>query len=165
MSAVGPGSASQLLDRLGLRGDTQWTPAGELSGGERRRLQLLRWKWGHVVRSHWLVSKTAGTPWIVWRRSACRKLLGLRWGIRYARSSRRRTTDYVAEEIIQVSGRRLRHVSCWPKRDLRYGCCCTKAIRLLYPTSRGCRSVQNRSAAIQTHQSVKWEECLSGLTK
>ena len=38
---VGPGSASQLLDRLGLRGDTQWTPAGELSGGERRRLQLL----------------------------------------------------------------------------------------------------------------------------
>ena len=26
----------------GLRGDTQWTPAGELSGGERRRLQLLR---------------------------------------------------------------------------------------------------------------------------
>jgi ABC transport system ATP-binding/permease protein len=38
---VGPGSASQLLDRLGLRGDTQWTPAGELSGGEQRRLQLL----------------------------------------------------------------------------------------------------------------------------
>jgi ATP-binding cassette subfamily F protein uup len=38
---AGPGSASQLLDRLGLRGDTQWTPAGELSGGERRRLQLL----------------------------------------------------------------------------------------------------------------------------
>jgi ABC transport system ATP-binding/permease protein len=38
---VGPGSASQLLDRLGLRGDTQWTPAAELSGGERRRLQLL----------------------------------------------------------------------------------------------------------------------------
>ena len=37
-----PRSASQLLDRLGLRGDTQWTPAGELSGGERRRLQLLR---------------------------------------------------------------------------------------------------------------------------
>jgi ATP-binding cassette subfamily F protein uup len=38
---VGPGSPSLLLDRLGLRGDTQWTPAGELSGGERRRLQLL----------------------------------------------------------------------------------------------------------------------------
>jgi ATP-binding cassette subfamily F protein uup len=34
-------SASQLLDRLGLRGDRQWTPVGELSGGERRRLQLL----------------------------------------------------------------------------------------------------------------------------
>jgi len=31
-----------LLDSLGLRGDTQFTPAGELSGGERRRLQLLR---------------------------------------------------------------------------------------------------------------------------
>ncbi len=34
-------SASQLLDRLGLPGDRQWTPVGELSGGERRRLQLL----------------------------------------------------------------------------------------------------------------------------
>jgi ATP-binding cassette subfamily F protein uup len=40
-SAQGAAAASQLLDRLGLRGDTQWTPAGELSGGERRRLQLL----------------------------------------------------------------------------------------------------------------------------
>jgi ATP-binding cassette subfamily F protein uup len=34
-------SASALLDRLGLRGDRQWTLVGELSGGERRRLQLL----------------------------------------------------------------------------------------------------------------------------
>jgi ABC transport system ATP-binding/permease protein len=34
-------SASQLLDRLGLQGDRQWTRIGELSGGERRRLQLL----------------------------------------------------------------------------------------------------------------------------
>ncbi|MGO8958480.1 MAG: ABC-F family ATP-binding cassette domain-containing protein [Streptosporangiaceae bacterium] len=34
-------SVSQLLDRLGLRGDRQWTRVGELSGGERRRLQLL----------------------------------------------------------------------------------------------------------------------------
>ncbi len=33
-------SASQLLDRLGLRGERQWTPVAELSGGERRRLQL-----------------------------------------------------------------------------------------------------------------------------
>jgi ATP-binding cassette subfamily F protein uup len=33
-------SASQLLDRLGLRADRQWTPVSELSGGERRRLQL-----------------------------------------------------------------------------------------------------------------------------
>ncbi len=33
-------SASQLLDRLGLRADRQWTPVAELSGGERRRLQL-----------------------------------------------------------------------------------------------------------------------------
>ncbi len=41
-SAQGAAAASQLLDQLGLRGDTQWTPAGELSGGERRRLQLLR---------------------------------------------------------------------------------------------------------------------------
>ncbi len=41
-SAQGAAAASQLLDRLGLRGDTQWTPASELSGGERRRLQLLR---------------------------------------------------------------------------------------------------------------------------
>ncbi len=41
-SAQGAAAASQLLDQLGLRGDTQWTPAGELSGGERRRLQLLQ---------------------------------------------------------------------------------------------------------------------------
>ena len=34
-------SASQLLERLGLRGERQWTRVGELSGGERRRLQLL----------------------------------------------------------------------------------------------------------------------------
>ncbi len=34
-------SAGQLLERLGLRGDRQWAPVGELSGGERRRLQLL----------------------------------------------------------------------------------------------------------------------------
>ena len=35
-------SASQMLERFGFRGDQQWTPIGELSGGERRRLQLLR---------------------------------------------------------------------------------------------------------------------------
>ena len=35
-------SASQMLERFGFRGDKQWTPVGELSGGERRRLQLLR---------------------------------------------------------------------------------------------------------------------------
>jgi ABC transport system ATP-binding/permease protein len=34
-------SASQLLERLGLSGERQWTRVGELSGGERRRLQLL----------------------------------------------------------------------------------------------------------------------------
>ena len=36
------GSAGQLLEMLGLRGDTQFSPAGELSGGERRRVQVLR---------------------------------------------------------------------------------------------------------------------------
>ncbi|TDD62765.1 ABC-F family ATP-binding cassette domain-containing protein [Actinomadura rubrisoli] len=35
-------TASQLLERLGFQGDRQWTPIGELSGGERRRLQILR---------------------------------------------------------------------------------------------------------------------------
>jgi ABC transport system ATP-binding/permease protein len=34
-------SVSQLLDRLGLRAERQWTRVGDLSGGERRRLQLL----------------------------------------------------------------------------------------------------------------------------
>ena len=37
----GAGSVGFLLEQLGLRGDTQFTPAGELSGGERRRVQLL----------------------------------------------------------------------------------------------------------------------------
>ncbi len=35
-------TASQMLERFGFRGDRQWTPIGDLSGGERRRLQLLR---------------------------------------------------------------------------------------------------------------------------
>jgi ATP-binding cassette subfamily F protein uup len=35
-------SAGQLLERLGFTGDRQWTPIGDLSGGERRRLQMLR---------------------------------------------------------------------------------------------------------------------------
>jgi ATP-binding cassette subfamily F protein uup len=35
-------TASQLLERLGFRGEAQWKVIGELSGGERRRLQLLR---------------------------------------------------------------------------------------------------------------------------
>jgi ABC transport system ATP-binding/permease protein len=37
----GAGSVGGLLDSLGLRGDVQFTPASELSGGERRRVQLL----------------------------------------------------------------------------------------------------------------------------
>lgn len=35
-------SASQLCERLGFGVDAQWTPIGDLSGGERRRLQLTR---------------------------------------------------------------------------------------------------------------------------
>jgi ABC transport system ATP-binding/permease protein len=41
LASPGAGSVGQLLERLGLRGDTQFTPVGELSGGERRRVQLL----------------------------------------------------------------------------------------------------------------------------
>ncbi|MFC5817003.1 ABC-F family ATP-binding cassette domain-containing protein [Nonomuraea harbinensis] len=35
-------TASQLLERLGFKGEAQWKVVGDLSGGERRRLQLLR---------------------------------------------------------------------------------------------------------------------------
>jgi ATP-binding cassette subfamily F protein uup len=42
LASEGTGSAGQLLEMLGLRGDTQFTAAGELSGGERRRVQVLR---------------------------------------------------------------------------------------------------------------------------
>jgi ATP-binding cassette subfamily F protein uup len=35
-------SASQLLERFGFDAGSQWTPVDDLSGGERRRLQLLR---------------------------------------------------------------------------------------------------------------------------
>ncbi|PRY01818.1 ABC-F family ATP-binding cassette domain-containing protein [Allonocardiopsis opalescens] len=35
-------TAGQMLERFGFRADRQWTPIGDLSGGERRRLQLLR---------------------------------------------------------------------------------------------------------------------------
>jgi ATP-binding cassette subfamily F protein uup len=35
-------TAGQLLERFGFAADRQWTPVADLSGGERRRLQLLR---------------------------------------------------------------------------------------------------------------------------
>ena len=35
-------SAGQLLERLGFSAERQWTPVADLSGGERRRLQMLR---------------------------------------------------------------------------------------------------------------------------
>ncbi|MEY9887572.1 ATP-binding cassette subfamily F protein uup [Catenulispora sp. MAP12-49] len=35
-------TAGQLLERFGFAGEKQWTRVGDLSGGERRRLQLLR---------------------------------------------------------------------------------------------------------------------------
>jgi ATP-binding cassette subfamily F protein uup len=35
-------TASQLCEKFGFTGDKQWTPVGDLSGGERRRLQILR---------------------------------------------------------------------------------------------------------------------------
>jgi ATP-binding cassette subfamily F protein uup len=35
-------TAGQLLETLGFPADRQWTPVGDLSGGERRRVQLLR---------------------------------------------------------------------------------------------------------------------------
>ncbi len=35
-------SASTLAERFGFAANRQWTPVGDLSGGERRRLQLLR---------------------------------------------------------------------------------------------------------------------------
>jgi ATPase subunit of ABC transporter with duplicated ATPase domains len=35
-------TASQMLERFGFPGNRQWTPVGDLSGGERRRLQLMR---------------------------------------------------------------------------------------------------------------------------
>ncbi|MBB6118970.1 ABC-F family ATP-binding cassette domain-containing protein [Nocardiopsis algeriensis] len=35
-------TASQMLEKFGFRGERQWTPVGDLSGGEKRRLQLLR---------------------------------------------------------------------------------------------------------------------------
>ena len=35
-------TASALLERFGFTGERQWTPVGDLSGGEKRRLQLLR---------------------------------------------------------------------------------------------------------------------------
>jgi ATP-binding cassette subfamily F protein uup len=42
LASEGAGSAGQLLEMLGLLGEAQFTPAGELSDGERRRVQVLR---------------------------------------------------------------------------------------------------------------------------
>ncbi|POC75897.1 glycerophosphodiester phosphodiesterase, partial [Vibrio vulnificus] len=35
-------TVGQLVEQLGFSKEKQWTPVGDLSGGERRRLQLLR---------------------------------------------------------------------------------------------------------------------------
>jgi ABC transport system ATP-binding/permease protein len=42
LGSEGAGSIAGLLDSLGLGGDRQFVAAGDLSGGERRRVQLLR---------------------------------------------------------------------------------------------------------------------------
>jgi ATPase subunit of ABC transporter with duplicated ATPase domains len=42
LGSEGAGSVAGLLERLGLGGDRQFVAAGDLSGGERRRVQLLR---------------------------------------------------------------------------------------------------------------------------
>jgi ATP-binding cassette subfamily F protein uup len=42
LGSEGPGSVGGLLERLGLAGERQFVAAGDLSGGERRRVQLLR---------------------------------------------------------------------------------------------------------------------------
>jgi ABC transport system ATP-binding/permease protein len=42
LASEGAGSVGGLLERLGLGGDRQFVAAGDLSGGERRRVQLLR---------------------------------------------------------------------------------------------------------------------------
>lgn len=42
LGKAGQISASQLCERLGFTGSAQWTRVGDLSGGERRRLQLTR---------------------------------------------------------------------------------------------------------------------------
>ncbi|HEV2373730.1 MAG TPA: ABC-F family ATP-binding cassette domain-containing protein [Streptosporangiaceae bacterium] len=42
LAAEGGGSIGSLLETVGLRGDRQFTPGGELSGGERRRVQVMR---------------------------------------------------------------------------------------------------------------------------
>ncbi len=35
-------TAGQLCEQFGFTKEKQWTPVGDLSGGERRRLQILR---------------------------------------------------------------------------------------------------------------------------
>ncbi|NED95021.1 ABC-F family ATP-binding cassette domain-containing protein [Phytoactinopolyspora alkaliphila] len=42
LGSGGVSTAGQMLERFGFTGQRQWTPVTELSGGERRRLQLLR---------------------------------------------------------------------------------------------------------------------------
>ena len=42
MASAGAGSVGFLLERMGLRGDVQFNLVAELSGGERRRVQVLR---------------------------------------------------------------------------------------------------------------------------
>ena len=56
-------SASQLAERFGFANNRQWTPVRDLSGGERRRLQLRRRRTGPGDRSilrAWLPGRAGG---------------------------------------------------------------------------------------------------------
>lgn len=94
-------TASQLCERLGFGADGQWTPVGDLSGGERRRLQLTRLLMG---APNLLVLDEPTNDFDVETLSALEDLLDGFAGTLVVVSHDRYFTERVCDEVIALPG-------------------------------------------------------------
>jgi ATP-binding cassette subfamily F protein uup len=94
-------TASQLCERLGFGADGQWTPVGDLSGGERRRLQLTRLLMG---APNLLVLDEPTNDFDVETLSALEDLLDGFAGTLVVVSHDRYFTERVCDEVVALPG-------------------------------------------------------------
>ena len=94
-------TASQLCERLGFGADGQWTPVGDLSGGERRRLQLTRLLMG---APNLLVLDEPTNDFDVETLSALEDLLDGFAGTLVVVSHERYFTERVCDDVVALPG-------------------------------------------------------------